>query len=82
VRGKPEPENEDQEMELLNECLEELHPHTRRAMELRYEQGHKPAEIAKRLGWTPESVYVVLSRARAALRNVSRARWMEGSAHE
>jgi RNA polymerase sigma-70 factor (ECF subfamily) len=75
--ASPEPENEDQEMELLNECLEELHPHTRRAMELRYEQGHKPAEIAKRLGWTPESVYVVLSRARAALRECV-ARKMDG----
>lgn len=64
----PEPEKEDEEMRLLGECLEELHPHTRKAMELRYEQGHKPAEIAKRLGWTAESVYVVLSRARAVLR--------------
>jgi RNA polymerase sigma-70 factor (ECF subfamily) len=65
----PEPADEDREMQLLNACLEELHPHTRRAMELRYEQGHKPAEIARRLGWTADSVYVVLSRARAALRD-------------
>ena len=77
----PEPENEDRELQLLNECLEELHPHTRRAMELRYEQGHKPAEIARRLGWTAESVYVVLSRARAALRQcVERKIELEGGA--
>ncbi|MGV3534024.1 MAG: sigma-70 family RNA polymerase sigma factor [Chthoniobacteraceae bacterium] len=64
----PEPQNEDRELQALNECVEELHPHTKRAVELRYEQGHKPAEIANRLGWTAESVYVVLSRARATLR--------------
>ena len=77
----PEPEKEDKEMVALNECLEALHPHTKRAMELRYEQGHKPAEIAQRLGWTAESVYVVLSRARAALREcVGRKLEMEGGA--
>jgi len=64
----PEPQREDRELQLLQECLQELHPHSQRAMELRYEQGHKPAEIARRLGWTAESVYVVLSRARALLR--------------
>jgi RNA polymerase sigma-70 factor (ECF subfamily) len=75
----PEPENEDRELQMLNECMEDLHPHTRRAMELRYEQGHKPAEIARRLGWTAESVYVVLSRARAVLREcVARKLALEG----
>ena len=77
----PEPENENRELQLLEECLEELHPHTRQAMALRYEQGHKPAEIAQRLGWTPESVYVVLSRARAVLRDcVARKLALEGGA--
>jgi len=76
----PEPESEDEKLRALDECLEELHPHTRRAMELRYEQGHKPGEIAQRLGWTAESVYVVLSRARAALREcVSRKLGIEGA---
>ncbi len=65
----PEPQNEDRELQLLEECLDELYPHTRQAMQMRYEQGHKPAEIARRLGWTAESVYVVLSRARATLRD-------------
>lgn len=75
----PEPESEDAELVLLGECLEELHAHVRRAMEMRYEQGHKPAEIARRLGWTAESVYVVLSRARATLREcVSRKLALEG----
>ncbi|HET6407908.1 MAG TPA: sigma-70 family RNA polymerase sigma factor [Chthoniobacteraceae bacterium] len=78
----PEPVNQEHELQLLNECMEELHPHTRRAMELRYEQGHKPAEIARRLSWTAESVYVVLSRARAALRDcVTRKLSLEGGAN-
>ncbi len=64
----PEPEREEHELKALNACLEGLHPHSKQAMELRYEQGLKPAEIARRLGWTAESVYVVLSRTRAALR--------------
>ena len=77
----PEPESDDRELEMLGECIGELHPHTRRAMELRYEQGHKPAEIARRLGWTAESVYVVLSRARSALREcVGRKLGLEGGA--
>ena len=40
----PEPEKEDRELLALNDCLETLPQHTKRAMELRYEQGHKPAE--------------------------------------
>lgn len=64
----PDLQEENRRLRALDECLENLHPHTRRAMEMRYEQGHKPAEIAGRLGWTAESVYAVLSRARAALR--------------
>lgn len=77
----PEPEEEDHELMLLTECLSELHTHVRRAMEMRYEQGHKPAEIARRLGWTAESVYVVLSRARATLRDcVGRKLSLEGGA--
>jgi RNA polymerase sigma-70 factor (ECF subfamily) len=35
---------------------------------MRYREAHRPAEIAQRIGWTAESVYVALSRARAALR--------------
>jgi len=35
---------------------------------MRYQQAHKPAEIARRLGWGAESVYVALSRARSMLR--------------
>jgi RNA polymerase sigma-70 factor (ECF subfamily) len=52
----------------LTECLKELTPQSQRMMEMCYQQGHKPGEIARRLAWTPEAVYVALSRARAAMR--------------
>jgi RNA polymerase sigma-70 factor (ECF subfamily) len=51
----------------LKECITELSPHTRRAIELRYVRAHKAQEIAEILGWSIDSVYVVLSRARDTL---------------
>jgi RNA polymerase sigma-70 factor (ECF subfamily) len=64
----PEPEADDERMAVLAMCLAQLAPQARRAIELRYQQAHKPAEIAEVLGWTPNSVYVALSRARDVLR--------------
>jgi len=64
----PEAEVEDERIQLLAECMSQLAPQARRAMELRYQQAHKPAEIAKILGWTPNSIYVALSRARDVLK--------------
>jgi RNA polymerase sigma-70 factor, ECF subfamily len=63
-----EPQLADRELAALDRCLEALAPQARRAVELRYRDGHKPAEVARRLGWTGEAIYVALSRARAALR--------------
>ena len=53
---------------MLRECLEELAPRAREAIDMRYGDACKPAEVARRLNWTPETVYVTLSRARASLR--------------
>jgi RNA polymerase sigma-70 factor, ECF subfamily len=53
---------------LLRECLEELAPRAREAIDMRYGDACKPAEVAHRLNWTPEAVYVTLSRARSSLR--------------
>ena len=64
----PEVETEDARIKLLADCLRQLAPQARRAIELRYQQAHKPAEIAKILGWTPNAIYVALSRAREILR--------------
>ena len=58
----------DRELVALEQCLENLAPRARQAIELRYRDGHKPAEVARRLGWTAEAIYVALSRARTALR--------------
>lgn len=63
----PDPAD-DPRLALLADCLNELAPQSRRIVELCYQQAHKPGEIAHRLNWTPESVYVALSRARAVLR--------------
>lgn len=65
---EPEPEASDERLRHLGECLKKLAPQARQAVEMRYQQAHKPAEIARRLGWGAESVYVALSRARTLLR--------------
>jgi RNA polymerase sigma-70 factor (ECF subfamily) len=53
---------------MLRECLDALGPRVREALEMRYGDACKPAEVARRMNWTPEAVYVALSRARASLR--------------
>lgn len=53
---------------MVRECLGELAPRAREAIDMRYGDACKPAEIARHLSWTPEAVYVTLSRARASLR--------------
>jgi RNA polymerase sigma-70 factor (ECF subfamily) len=64
----PEAEPDDDRLRMLGDCLQQLAPQARRAIELRYQHAHKPSEIATILGWTPNSVYVALSRARDLLR--------------
>lgn len=53
----------------LAECVGQLAPKARQAVELRYQQAHKPPEIARRMGWTVDAVHVALSRARVVLRD-------------
>ncbi len=66
--SEPRTESEDARLRYLAECTGKLAPQSRRIVEMCYQQGHKPAEIARRIEWTAEAVYVALSRARAALR--------------
>ena len=54
---------------MLRECLEELAPSARQAIDMRYGEACKPAEVARRLNWKVEAVYVALSRARTSLRD-------------
>lgn len=58
----------DEQLQHLAKCMDGLAPKAREAVELRYQQAHRPPEIASRLGWTVESVHVALSRARVFLR--------------
>ena len=58
----------EEELRLLSHCKAELAPQARRVIELRYEQAHRPMEIAQRMGWTVNAVHVALARARVALR--------------
>ncbi len=69
----------DSTMAWLLEC-EELAPRARELIELRYGEECKPAEIARRLEWTAESVYVALSRARALLRDCIERKAQQGEA--
>lgn len=59
----------EEQLRQLAACLGELAPKARLAVELRYQQAHKPPEIARRMGWTVDAVHVALSRARVVLRN-------------
>jgi RNA polymerase sigma-70 factor, ECF subfamily len=52
----------------LDACVGELAPQARRIVEYCYQRAMKPAEVATVIGWTPASVHVALSRARAAIR--------------
>lgn len=56
-------------LDLLKQCLDGLAPQTRRAVDLRYQEDRSPAQIAAVFGWTAESAYSILSRARTFLRD-------------
>ena len=58
----------ERQLAALAACIGALPAQTRRAVELRYQQAHSVPEAAQRLGWTQGSLYVVLCRARSALR--------------
>ena len=63
-------------MRHLEVCVEQLPGRSRQAVELRYQQAHRPPEIARRMGWTVEAVHVALSRARVLLRDCVQRRLM------
>ena len=58
----------EQQLRWLTDCVGSLAPRAKQAVTLRYEQAHRPPEIARLMGWTVEAVNVGLSRARVALR--------------
>jgi RNA polymerase sigma-70 factor (ECF subfamily) len=58
----------EQRAQHLQPCMDRLAPQARRAMELLYQQGRPPREIAPLMGWTVNAVKVALSRARVVVR--------------
>jgi RNA polymerase sigma-70 factor (ECF subfamily) len=52
----------------LMRCLGKLTPTLREMIRLRYHENLSPANIATRMEWTSEAVYVALSRSRALLK--------------
>lgn len=55
--------------EWLERCLGKLSPTVQRIMKLRYEEALTPAEIARLVGWTANSVCVATARARRDIRD-------------
>jgi len=60
-------ENMEDRLEALGECIARLHGKSARVLEMRYMREEKPGDIAKRLGMTCNSVFVLLHRTRKAL---------------
>ena len=58
----------DEMLQKLNDCVERLSPSARQLLTLRYQGRLKPGQIAKDRGLAVETVYSVLSKTRAALR--------------
>lgn len=59
----------EEQLQHLAFCLKSLAPKALEVVELRYQQAHRPQEIARRMGWSVDSVHVALSRARVLLRD-------------
>ncbi|QDV49849.1 sigma-70 family RNA polymerase sigma factor [Gimesia fumaroli] len=59
--------NLDEEKGALENCLSQLTDRSRELLHLRYTQEMKPQDISEKLGLTPGSVRVSLSRIRSAL---------------
>lgn len=58
----------DDRLALLRGCIAQLPPQARRSIDYRYQNEHKPPQIASLMGCTVQSVNVTLSRARTFLR--------------
>lgn len=66
--------------EVLERCMANLPPKTARAFALREVMGLETEEICKELGITASNCWVLLYRARMALRDCLEGRWFGGTA--
>jgi len=64
--------------EVLEECMARLPPNTARVFHMREIMGMETEEICKELGITPTNNWVLLYRARMALRECLQSRWFAG----
>jgi len=64
----PDFDEHSERLTAMAECVGELAPRARQAIELRYLESLRPAAIARQMKLAVDSVHVMLSRARAALR--------------
>ena len=64
----PEFPQDDERIPYVTECIENLSPRAKRAIELRYRDATMPKDIAGIMSLAVDSVSVMLSRARTALR--------------
>ncbi len=62
---------------MLDECLKEVDCRARLALDLRYVEDLKPADVAEQMEMTPGAVRVLLHRARTALRDCIERRMKE-----
>jgi RNA polymerase sigma-70 factor (ECF subfamily) len=69
-------------LEYLRTCMEQLTPNNRQILSLRYGQGKKTAEVARRLGRNVESMYKAIIRIHVALRECIEAHVAEERTHE
>jgi RNA polymerase sigma-70 factor (ECF subfamily) len=68
--------------EVLEACMARLPPNTARVFNMREIMGMDTDEICKELGITPTNSWVLLYRARVALRECLQARWFSGERRE
>lgn len=80
IEDAPDFDLGDQRIVALVDCIDELAPKSRLAIGLRYHDLLKPAQIAARMSLKPESVSVMLSRARKTLRECIQRRLNQGFA--
>jgi len=64
--------------EVLEECMARLPPNTARVFNMREIMGMETEDICKELGITPTNSWVLLYRARTALRECLQTKWFAG----
>lgn len=68
----PEAELDEAQLLAIRSCIHDLPKRAKTLIDMRYRLECKPAEIARRIGWQPQSVSVELSKTREALRRCLR----------